>query len=523
MLEQINILVIDDSEDDRLFYKRVLRTIFSDHCYLAETDNGDEGLQLLDMQPAHCVLLDYSLPGRNGIEVLKRIRSRHPFVPVVMLTGQGNEKVAVDAMQHGAQNYISKSAITPETLDHVINMAIEHCLMQKRIDDQRTSLEVFTRALAHDLKEPARTIRSIVEMLDHYEKFSEKGQQYLQHIQNASDRMLTLIDTVFLYTRLDDPGLMARSACDTRKVLNEVQENIAQLINERHATISASSLPVVHVSNTQMTQLLQNLICNAINHNSEPVKISVRVSAQHDYWLFRVSDNGSGIEPTHVKNIFEPFRRLNRDGPQGAGLGLSICKKIVESHGGKIWCESNEGKGASFLFTLPREMPVSNEEQRQASSNNMLQLAGHGRKASPLANVLLVDDSADDLEMTKFRLLERSHLECNLMTARDGESALMTLRTGDPIDLMLLDINMPEMGGFELLEKMVKDEKLKKTHVVMCSGSIYDKDMDRAMALGAAGYIVKPIEFSKLKAIIETNTALRFQHDDDRYRLIRNG
>lgn len=523
MLEQVNILVIDDSEDDRLLYRRALHHVFGTHCYLAETADGDEGLQWIDQQPPHCVLLDYSLPGRNGIEVLKRIRSKHPFIPVVILTGQGNEKVAVDAMQHGAQNYISKSAITPETLDHVINMAIEHCLMQKRIHDQRTSLEVFTLALAHDLKEPARTIRSLVEMLDHYERFSQKGHQYLQHIQNASDRMLTLIDTVFMYTRLDDPGQMARTACDTRKVLQEVQENIAQLIKERNASISASSMPVVHVSGTQMTQLLQNLICNAIHHNSKPVEIHVRVSAQHDYWLFRVSNNGEIIDPSHVKSIFDPFRRLNSNNLQGTGLGLSICKKIVESHGGKIWCESRVGEGTSFMFTLPREMPVTNDDHPQISPSDSLEVNTPSRSGSPLANVLLVDDSMDDLEMTKFRLMERSHLECNLLTARDGESALKTLRSGDTIDLMLLDINMPEMGGFDLLERIRNDDNLKKTHVVMCSGSIYDKDMDRALALGAAGYIVKPVEFSKLKAIIEANTALSIQHDDNRYRLIRNG
>ena len=100
------------------------------------------------------MLLDYSLPGRNGVEILKRIRVKHPLVPVVMLTGQGNEKVAVAAMQEGAQNYISKATIDPETLAHVIQVAILHCRMQSRIAEQRGSLEVFAHALAHDLKEP---------------------------------------------------------------------------------------------------------------------------------------------------------------------------------------------------------------------------------------------------------------------------------------------------------------------------------------------------------------------------------
>jgi CheY-like chemotaxis protein len=525
MTDRINILVIDDSEDDRLLYKRTLHRIFKEACYLAEADNGDDGLACIDEQEPACVLLDYSLPGRNGIEVLKRIHSMHPFVPVIMLTGQGNEKVAVAAMKHGAQNYITKSNITPETLEHVIRMGMEHCMMQRRIHEQRTSLEVFTRALAHDLKEPARTVRSFVEMLDHYEELSDKGRLYLQHIQRASDRMLMLIDTVFLYTRLDAPGQMARESCDTGKILQEVRDNLAQLVHERNTTITASSMPTLHANHTQVMQLLQNLICNAINHSEKPVNIRIRVSAQSDYWQFCVSDNGPGIEQAYIQKIFEPFKRLTGGENQGSGLGLAICRKIVESHGGKIWCESTPKEGTRFIFTLPREMPVSKEDKRVLMEINNMRVNRQGQTEQPLANILLVDDSRDDIEMTKFRLLERSHLHCNLLVARDGEEALATLRSraldNTQIDLVLLDINMPEMDGFELLEHMQKDEKLKQTHVIMCTGSIYDKDMERAKSLGAAGYITKPIDFSKLKSIIEQNPSLLLSPYDEGFMLTR--
>ncbi len=525
MSDRINILVIDDSEDDRMLYRRTLHSIFKENCYLAETDDGDAGLQSLEDQLPACVLLDYSLPGRNGIEVLKRIRSKYPFVPVIMLTGQGNENVAVAAMRHGAQNYISKSSITPETLEHVIRMGIEHCMLQKRIHEQRTSLEVFTRALAHDLKEPARTVRSFVEMLEHYEEFTEKGKLYLQHIQRASDRMLMLIDTVFLYTRLDDPGQMARESCDMSKVLQEVKDNIAQLISESGAQITAASMPKLHANPTQMMQLLQNLICNAINHSDNEVKIHIRVSAQADFWQFRVTDNGPGIDSSYLDKIFEPFKRMTQGESQGSGLGLAICKKIVESHGGKIWCESKPGEGTSFIFTLAREMPVSADERRLLLEKNTTQISGTNPLQKPLANILLVDDSRDDIEMTKFRLLERSQMRCNLLVASDGEEALNTLRAphGErgPIDLVLLDINMPEMDGFELLERIQKDEQLKHTRVVMCTGSIYDKDMERARALGAVGYITKPIDFLKLKTIIEQSPTLQLSPQDEGFLLTR--
>src|ERR1700723_3924651 len=127
MSDPVKILVIDDSEDDRLFYKRCLQKNGGASFVVSETANGEDGLARIDEEKFACVLLDYSLPGRNGVEILKRIRAKHPFVPVVMLTGLGNEKVAVAAMQEGAQNYISKAAIDPQTLAHVIQSAIRHC------------------------------------------------------------------------------------------------------------------------------------------------------------------------------------------------------------------------------------------------------------------------------------------------------------------------------------------------------------------------------------------------------------
>lgn len=527
MSESVNILVIDDSEDDRLLYSRALRKSSAANYVISEAENGEEGLKRIDDGAIACVLLDYSLPGRNGIEVLKRIRSNYPFIPVVMLTGQGNENVAVAAMQEGAQNYIAKSTITPETLEHVIRMAMQHCALQKRIHEQRTSLEIFTRALAHDLKEPLRTIRSFVELLGESERFVDKTQRYFDYIRSAADRMHLLIDTVFLYTRLDDPGQMAKENCDVGSVLADVKANLAQLIRERGAVITADSLPTVYVNRIQLLQLFQNLISNAIHHSEhseKPVAVHIHAERQGDQWLFKVSDNGPGIEEDHLQKIFEPFKRMTRYEDQGVGLGLAICRKVVEAHGGKIWCESKLEEGATFLFTLPVTLPK--EVEHHAAAAKPAAANGHAALAATLlANVLLVDDSRADLEITRFRLIERSKLNCNLFVAHDGEEALDMLRKGlpggKPYDLVLLDINMPEMDGFELLEQMRADDSLRDVTVVMCTGSIYDKDMERAEKLGAAGYLVKPIEFANLKSLIEVTPSFKLSQENNGYSLTR--
>jgi len=520
----VKILVIDDNEDDRLLCRRTLKKMSDRNYVILEASDGEEGLAYIkDEQPA-CVLLDYSLPGHNGIRILEEIHLNYPFLPLIMMTGQGNENVAVEAMQKGAQNYISKSHITQEMLDHVIQMAIEHCTLQKRIHEQRTSLEVFTHALAHDLKEPVRTIQSFTELIAESNAFTEKTGRYFQHIQNAANRMHMLIDTVFLYTRLDDPRKMARENCNTTAILHEVQENLDTLIRERGAVIRCDTLPEVYVNRVQLIQLLQNLISNAIHHSKKEVTIHIHAEEQPEHWLFSVSDNGPGIDSVHFQKIFEPFKRLTLHEKQGAGLGLAICKKIVESHDGKIWCESQLGAGTSFLFTLPKALSAIMENSPPLPKTVAVPKSSQS-DVKPLANMLLVDDNKADIEITQFRVIERPGLRCNLLVARNGEEALTLLQgrieENLPVDLMLLDINMPEMDGFELLERMLANEALRKVPVVMCTGSSYDKDMKKARALGAIGYLTKPIDFSQLKSVIDETGIVELCQTSDGYSLLR--
>ena len=189
----IRVLVIDDSSDDRELYRRTLQMNSDTHYNVIEAEDGGSGLVQIEDHTPDCILLDYSLPGHDGIEVLKRIHARHPHIPVVMLTGQGNETVAVAAMREGAQNYISKSSITPDTIHRVVEVAIEHCSMEKRISQQQASLQIFTRALAHDLKEPVRTIRSFLDRINDSNALSERSQEFLDYVHKAADRMSALM------------------------------------------------------------------------------------------------------------------------------------------------------------------------------------------------------------------------------------------------------------------------------------------------------------------------------------------
>ncbi len=530
MTDAMTILVIDDSEDDRLLYRRALNKSMGKSWRIIEAADGEEGLECcIHGEPPSCVLLDYSMPGHNGVEILKRIRQAHAFVPVVMLTGLGNEAVAVTAIQEGAQNYIAKATITPETLEHVVRSAIEHCTMQKRLGEQRESLNIFTRALAHDLKEPVRTILSFLELIAGQQTFEEKSQAYFHYIESAARRMDMLIESVYFYTRLDGGEQIAKEVCSVATVLEETKSNLSRLLKERNARVVHDALPDIYANRTQLTQALQNLIANAVNHSETPVSIQVHAKEEPGQWHFEVTDNGPGIEKTSLERIFQPFKRLSRKDVPGSGLGLAICRKIVESHGGKIWCESEPGKGAAFHFILPKAVPDATSAPFASdtlSPGLAATVAAVAKEdAQVLASVLLVDDNEADIELARIMLFEHMHLHCNLYVAHDGREALDWLhkarRENKPIDLMLLDINMPGMDGFELLEVMRRQEKINDVDVVMYSTSKYDKDIGRAQELGVAGYLSKPADVPKLKLLIENNSHLRLCEEGDGYKLLR--
>ncbi len=521
MSDVLRILIIDDSEDDRDLYRRALQKSVTARYEIQEAETGDAGLKRVEEREPDCILLDYSLPGQNGIEVLKRVRAERPHVPVVMLTGQGNEAIAVTAIREGAQNYISKSTITPDTIHRAIQVAIEHCAMERRIDEQRRSLEIFTRALAHDLKEPVRTIKSFLDLLGTQENFSERGKNHFSVLRKAADRMGSMIDTVHYYTRLDGtPADIPKEPCNAASVLEEAKENLSELIRERKPRIVADPLPYVMANRAQLLQVLQNLLHNAIQHGGTPPELRISTRDENGFCEIRVSDNGPGIGEAERARLFAPFTRLAGDNARGLGMGLAVCKRIVESHGGRIAYTPAEGGGACFVFTLPKaEAPAMPDILVKAEG------AAPGNEEAPLANVLLVDDNEADLELTQIMLGEKAKLKCNFLTAQDAFAALDVLRDpalkDNPVDLMLLDINMPGMSGLELLGRMRNEEDLKNVPVVICSTSAYDKDITRAAELGAVGYIHKPTEMTKLDPLLAKVASLRVSPTGDAFLLLR--
>ncbi|MGE5621322.1 MAG: PocR ligand-binding domain-containing protein [archaeon] len=232
-------------------------------------------------------------------------------------------------------------------------------IREKLIDElnkSNTELEQFAYVASHDLKEPLRMITNYMQLLtrNYSGKLDERADAYISYAVDGAMRMNALINDLLVYSRVSSKA-RELTPVDLNAVVEEVIRDLQLSIEENKALINCGSLPAVMADSLQMRQLFQNLIQNAIKFRDKPnpqIEISaVRVEKQ---WLIKVQDNGIGIDPQFSDKIFVIFQRLNeRDKYAGTGIGLAICKKIVESHGGRIWVESGPGKGSSFYFTLP--------------------------------------------------------------------------------------------------------------------------------------------------------------------------
>ena len=217
-------------------------------------------------------------------------------------------------------------------------------------------LEQFAYISSHDLQEPLRMITSYLQLLQrrYQGNLDEKADKYIHFAIDGAARMQNLIIDLLEYSRVST-GNNELEIIDCEFILNQVLSDLKAVIKENNAIISHDPLPEVMADPTQMVQVFQNLILNGIKfHGEEAPKIHIAAEKKAIEWVFSVQDNGIGIDPQYSERIFEIFKRLNsREKYPGTGIGLAICKRIVERHGGRIWVESELGKGSTFYFTLP--------------------------------------------------------------------------------------------------------------------------------------------------------------------------
>ncbi|MDN3654079.1 ATP-binding protein [Ferruginibacter paludis] len=231
-------------------------------------------------------------------------------------------------------------------------------MSEKKVEALAKEMELFVYAASHDLQEPLRMITSFMDLLkkNYGEQLDEKANTYINFATDGGKRMQKLVAGLLDLSRTNTAN-KEKTLTSLDDTLKEVLQNISTLLKERKAEIIISTpLPVLEVYAEDMGRLFQNLLSNAIKFSNANVPPIVKIAAveQDKGWLFSIQDNGIGMKAADIEKIFEIFARLHSQSDyQGSGIGLSICKKVVERHGGRIWATSEEGKGSVFYFTIP--------------------------------------------------------------------------------------------------------------------------------------------------------------------------
>lgn len=244
-----------------------------------------------------------------------------------------------------------------ERTETLLKREITLAEQNRKLQNQNKELEQFTYITSHDLQEPLRSLISFSELLE--KEFSDKlegnGAIYIDFITKSSKRMRALVKGLLDYSRIGNNKELIETDCN--QIINDVLADMTAIIQETEAKITIDTLPVLKCYSTEMRQLFQNLISNAIKFRKKDSipEIKISVSENQNNWIFSVQDNGIGIDQKDIHKLFIIFKRLNnRDEYEGTGIGLAHCKKIVELHGGTIWANAELNKQSTFTFIIPK-------------------------------------------------------------------------------------------------------------------------------------------------------------------------
>jgi two-component system, sensor histidine kinase and response regulator len=311
-------------------------------------------------------VVDYRLPDLSGTQLLEQIRNFDVQIRVIIYTGCASYDSVKEAIDLGAFAYIEKLSDRSELLRCVHRACLERVdryaldleqAVATRIDELARSnrdLEAFASVVAHDLRSPLLTISGYCQLIeDEYgDRLDATAHEYVAQIIAGAERMNLLIEGILEYSRAGR-SVTPLQPVDMQSVLILATANLEGSIREQNARIEIGPMPTVVGDQTQLVQLFQNLLGNALKyHRDETPKIRASASRGANEWRFAVEDNGIGIAEEDFERIFQTFHRRHAREYSGTGIGLTVCRKIVERHHGRIWLASTLGQGTTFYFTI---------------------------------------------------------------------------------------------------------------------------------------------------------------------------
>ncbi len=397
---RLELLIVEDSEDDVFLLRRAIRKVAPKQIEAHAVSCLKDAVAAVGRSRFDAALLDLSLPDSRGLDTFERLFRAAPDLPIVVLTGNEDEELALKALHEGAQDYMVKGHVDGQTVIRSVRYAIErHArhrleranveltdevterkrmqeeleLLTTKLERSNLELQQFASVASHDLQEPLRKIIVFGGRLSDKAgaELGPQARDYLSRMTNAAERMQSLIRDLLAFSRVATRAEPFQNV-NLGSVAREVVGDLEVLIEKTGARVELGELPEIEADPFQVRQLLQNLIANALKFHRRGVAPVVQLQSKpvrdngpgHPSWEIRVSDNGIGFEEKYVDRIFSPFQRLHgRDEYEGSGMGLAICHRIVERHGGRIAVKSSPGEGSTFILSVPAEQPTDSHER----------------------------------------------------------------------------------------------------------------------------------------------------------------
>jgi len=400
MAEERHILIVEDNEADAVMLCRTLQKSEEFAYTFTIVMLGEQALQVCQTLRPTCIFLDYYLPDMSGIDILKELRQTQTelsFVPVILLTGQGNEYIATQAIQSGAQDYIKKSDYTLERLNTSIGSAVEYMRLKSALYDleqQRAELFrlekvarlhaeeanrvkiQFMGMISHEMGGPLASMRTLADSMQSDKATLDQAKKILKMIGSEAERLYDLVGQLLDLSRMQAATLTIKAeAKHFSDLLESAQMQLEAMTPNHRLVINLSNdLPTVWIDSRRILQILLNLVNNAVKFSPHQTTITLNVMTIPEGIQVEVLDEGIGIPHEKRELVFEPFQQLvGANQSIGTGLGLAICKGIIEAHSGHIWIADNVERGTKFCFVLPafRKMKEDSSYHKLGSGDTL--------------------------------------------------------------------------------------------------------------------------------------------------------